>query len=74
MEHTYSQHIHLIFCCNLDTSTVYDVKWLKQSLQRSTEQAEEEGRSLEEVVADRWGVCTNLVKLAHIKLTTSVER
>ena len=30
--------------------------WLKKSYQRCVEQAREEGRSLEELAAERWGV------------------
>jgi hypothetical protein len=30
--------------------------WLKKSFQRAKEQAQEEGKSLEEVVSQRWGV------------------
>lgn len=39
-----------------------DPTWLKRALQRAREQAIEEGRSLEEVAAERWGVriCTVL--------------
>ena len=33
-----------------------DVNWLKRSLQRAKEKAEEEGIPLEEVAAERWGV------------------
>ncbi|XP_043290104.1 CWF19-like protein 2 [Venturia canescens] len=34
---------------------VMDAAWLKKSLRRAQEQAEEEGKSLEEVAAARWG-------------------
>lgn len=33
-----------------------DVDWLKKSLQRAKEFAEQEGKSLEEVARERWGV------------------
>ncbi|XP_017889283.1 CWF19-like protein 2 [Ceratina calcarata] len=38
-----------------DTLQVMDVKWLKKSLRRAKEQAENENRSLEEIAAERWG-------------------
>ncbi|XP_057323234.1 CWF19-like protein 2 [Microplitis mediator] len=34
---------------------VMNPEWLKKSLQRAQEQAQEEGRSLEDVAAERWG-------------------
>ena len=34
---------------------VMDVNWLRKSLQRAKEQAMSEGRSLEEIAAERWG-------------------
>ncbi|XP_076236479.1 CWF19-like protein 2 [Calliopsis andreniformis] len=34
---------------------ITDANWLKKSLLRARQQAEEEGRSLEEVARDRWG-------------------
>ncbi|XP_028519021.1 CWF19-like protein 2 [Exaiptasia diaphana] len=47
-----------------DSETImYDVKWLKKALQRSKEQAEVEGRSLEDVVSDRWGSLERLEAL-----------
>ncbi|XP_063981765.1 CWF19-like protein 2 [Diachasmimorpha longicaudata] len=36
-------------------SKVTNPEWLKKSLQRAEEQAEEEGRSLEEIAEERWG-------------------
>ncbi|KAK3737019.1 hypothetical protein QZH41_018410 [Actinostola sp. cb2023] len=42
---------------------MYDVRWLKKALQRSKEQAEEEGCSLEDVVCDRWGSLERLETL-----------
>lgn len=33
-----------------------DAAWLKKSLRRAQEQAEEEGKSLEEIATERWGV------------------
>ncbi|XP_043253337.1 CWF19-like protein 2 [Colletes gigas] len=38
-----------------DTKQIASVDWLKKSLRRAQEQAKHEGRSLEEVAADRWG-------------------
>lgn len=35
---------------------VMDPVWLRRSLQRAREQAIEEGKSLEEIAAERWGV------------------
>lgn len=45
---------------SLNSTTVGDqgVTWLRRALQRAKEQAEESGRSLEEVAAERWGVST----------------
>lgn len=34
----------------------FDINWLKKSLRRAEQQAEEEDRTLEEVAAERWGV------------------
>lgn len=34
----------------------WDLNWLRSSYQRAQEQAEEQGKSLEEVVSQRWGV------------------
>lgn len=44
---------------SLNANTVGDqgVSWLRRALKRAREQAEESGRSLEEVAAERWGVC-----------------
>lgn len=33
------------------------LSWLKKSYERCVQQAKEEGRSLEELAAERWGVC-----------------
>ncbi|XP_015434949.1 PREDICTED: CWF19-like protein 2 [Dufourea novaeangliae] len=38
-----------------DRNRTMDVNWLKKSLKRAQEQAENEGRSLEEIAAERWG-------------------
>ena len=38
-----------------DTGPVMDANWLKKSLRRAQEQAEHEGKSLEDVAAERWG-------------------
>lgn len=35
------------------------LSWLKKSYERCVQQAKEEGRSLEELAAERWGVNTN---------------
>jgi hypothetical protein len=35
------------------------LSWLKKSYQRCVEQAKEEGRPLEELAAERWGVSIN---------------
>lgn len=40
----------------MDTEQQMDADWLKKSLRRAQEQAEKEGRSLEEIAANRWGV------------------
>lgn len=37
-------------------SQVLDAEWLKKSLRRAQEQALRDGKSLEEVAAERWGV------------------
>lgn len=39
-----------------DTQPILDANWLKKSLRRAEEQALRDGRSLEEVVAERWVV------------------
>lgn len=39
-----------------DNQSIFDANWLKRSLCRAKEQALRDGRSLEEVVAERWGV------------------
>ena len=36
----------------------YSSDWLKKAYQRAKQQAQEEGRSLEEIVAHRYGVCS----------------
>ena len=36
--------------------TGLDAGWLRKALQRAKEQASAEGRSLEEIAAQRWGV------------------
>lgn len=38
-------------------SVGFDAAWLRRALQRAKEQAEKENKSLEEVAAQRWGVC-----------------
>lgn len=40
----------------LDSPQILDVNWLKKSLRRTKEQALRDGKSLEEVAAERWGV------------------
>lgn len=44
---------------NKSANMTMDVKWLKKSLKRAEEFAQEEGKSLEEVAAARWGVRSN---------------
>jgi len=45
--------------------------WLRKSYQRAKEQAREEGRSLEEVAVERWGVSDHLLsKPFHILQVT----
>ncbi|XP_076177300.1 CWF19-like protein 2 isoform X2 [Ptiloglossa arizonensis] len=39
----------------MNIKQVADADWLKKSLRRAQEQAEKEGRSLEEIAAKRWG-------------------
>lgn len=39
-----------------DNQAILDANWLKKSLRRAEEQALRDGRSLEEVAAERWGV------------------
>lgn len=39
-----------------DNQSILDANWLRKSLQRAKEQALRDGRSLEEVAAERWGV------------------
>lgn len=41
---------------SIKAEPVMDVNWLRKSLQRAKEQAISEGRSLEEIAAERWGV------------------
>ncbi|XP_046751822.1 CWF19-like protein 2 [Diprion similis] len=48
---------------NSDNRSKIDAKWLRKSLQRAEEQANEEGRSLEEVAAERWGSLARLQSL-----------
>lgn len=50
---------------SLNSTTVGDqgVTWLRRALQRAREQAEESGRSLEEVAAERWGSLSKLEEL-----------
>lgn len=40
-----------------NASVGLDGAWLRRALQRAKEQAEKENKSLEEVAAQRWGVC-----------------
>ncbi|XP_034949207.1 CWF19-like protein 2 [Chelonus insularis] len=40
---------------NETNSTTMSAAWLKKSLQRAQEQAQEEGKSLEEIAQERWG-------------------
>lgn len=39
-----------------DNSKILDANWLKRSLRRAEEEAFRDDKSLEEVVAERWGV------------------
>lgn len=39
-----------------DNKSIPDANWLKKSLRRAEEQALRDGRNLEEVAAERWGV------------------
>lgn len=39
-----------------DNLKIFDANWLKKSLWRAEEQALRDGKCLEEVVAERWGV------------------
>ncbi|KAL6265373.1 hypothetical protein P5V15_002172 [Pogonomyrmex californicus] len=39
----------------LDNPKILDANWLKKSLRRAKEQASRDGKSLEEVAAERWG-------------------
>lgn len=39
-----------------NNSKILDANWLKKSLQRAEEQALRDGKCLEEVAAERWGV------------------
>lgn len=39
-----------------DSPKILDVNWLKKSLRRAEEQALRDGKCLEEVAAERWGV------------------
>lgn len=44
-------------CAANDTnSSMQDAEWLKKALKRAKQQAEDEGRSLDSVVAERYGV------------------
>lgn len=40
----------------LDNRSILNANWLRKSLRRAEEQALRDGRSLEEVAAERWGV------------------
>jgi len=40
----------------LDDPQIMDANWLKKSLRRAEEHAFRDGKSLEEVAAERWGV------------------
>ncbi|XP_015511849.1 CWF19-like protein 2 [Neodiprion lecontei] len=48
---------------NINKRSMIDAKWLRKSLQRAEEQANDEGRSLEEVAAERWGSLARLQSL-----------
>lgn len=41
---------------NIERPKLLDANWLKKGLQRAKEQAIRDGRSLEEIAAERWGV------------------
>jgi hypothetical protein len=50
------------------------LSWLRKSYQRCVEQAKEEGRPLEELAAERWGVCLLfLVKLGKGCLLGNID-
>lgn len=40
----------------LDNPKILDANWLKKSLRRAEEQARRDGKCLDEVAAERWGV------------------
>lgn len=46
------------------------VGWLRRALKRTEEQAAEEGRSVEDVAAERWGVSRGLF---HSKVLLSLD-
>ena len=39
------------------TVSSFNSKWLEKAYQRAKDQAQEEGKSVDAVVAERWGVC-----------------
>lgn len=59
------------------TEQPMDVNWLKKSLQRAKEQAVREGRSLEEVAAERWGsleIIQSMIDKAYSDKNTKYRR